>query len=103
LKSELRGDAIYVTWPVIVPTTAWSKAALDRVDGVREIVLDGRALRARADDGGERCPRCFKRSRPTASRWRSVRVARPSLDDVYLRYAAATFDAADAEAAEVTR
>lgn len=33
----------------------------------------------------------------------SVRVARPSLDDVYLRFTGRTFDAADAEAAEVTR
>jgi ABC-2 type transport system ATP-binding protein len=33
----------------------------------------------------------------------AVRVARPSLDDVYLRYTGRTFDAAEAEAAEVSR
>jgi hypothetical protein len=31
----------------------------------------------------------------------SVRVARPSLDDVYLRYTGRTFGAAEAEAVEV--
>jgi ABC-2 type transport system ATP-binding protein len=33
----------------------------------------------------------------------SATVARPSLDDVYLRHAGRTFGAAEAEAAEVTR
>ena len=46
-----------------------------------------------------RCRACSRRSRPTAISVASVRVARPSLDDVYLRYTGRTFDAAEAEAA----
>ena len=43
------------------------------------------------------CRRCCTRSRPRASGSASVTVARPSLDDVYLRHAGRTFDAAETE------
>jgi ABC-2 type transport system ATP-binding protein len=103
LKSELRGDAIYVDLAGDRAYNGVVQAALDRVDGVREIVLDGRALRARADDGGRAVPSVLQALEANGVEVASVRVARPSLDDVYLRYAGRTFDAADAEAAEVTR
>jgi ABC-2 type transport system ATP-binding protein len=103
LKSELRGDAIYVDLAGDRAYNGVVQAALDRVDGVREIVLDGRALRARADDGGRAVPSVLQALEAHGVEVASVRVARPSLDDVYLRYAGRTFDAADAEAAEVNR
>ena len=66
---------------------------------IRDIAIDGRTLRARADDGGARGADGAGGARvATGSAVSSVRVARPSLDDVYLKYTGRTFDAAEAEA-----
>ncbi len=65
--------------------------------------VDGRALRARADDGGRAVPVVLQALETHGVAVASVRVARPSLDDVYLRYTGRTFDAAEAEAEEVAR
>jgi ABC-2 type transport system ATP-binding protein len=70
---------------------------------VREVAVEGRSLRARADDGGRAVPALLQALEAHGIAVTEVRVARPSLDDVYLRYAGRTFDAADAEAAEETR
>ena len=70
------------------PTAAPRAAALERVAGVRDVALDGRTLRARAPRRRRRRSRpCSPRSRRTACAVASVTLARPSLDDVYLRHA----------------
>jgi ABC-2 type transport system ATP-binding protein len=73
---------------------------LDGVGGVRDLTVEGRALRARADDGGRAVPSILQALETHGIAVASVLVARPSLDDVYLRYTGRTFDAAEAEAAE---
>jgi ABC-2 type transport system ATP-binding protein len=100
LKRELRGDAIQVE--LQADYNGAVSAALERVDGVREITLAGRALRARADDGGRAIPLVLSALEAQGMVVTSVRVARPSLDDVYLRFTGRTFQAAEAEAAEVS-
>ena len=62
------------------------------------MTVDGRALRARADDGGRAVPLVLQALEAHGVAVASVRVARPSLDDVYLKYTGRTFDAAEAEA-----
>jgi ABC-2 type transport system ATP-binding protein len=101
LKREFRGDAIHVD--LVGEHNGAVSAALGRLAGVREVTIEGRALRARADDGGRAVPAVLQALEAHGVAVASVRVARPSLDDVYLRYAGRTFDAAEAEAAEVTR
>jgi ABC-2 type transport system ATP-binding protein len=101
LKRELRGDAIQVD--LAGDYNGAASTALDRVEDVRKVTLDDRALRARADDGGRAIPVVLQALEAHGVAVASVRVARPSLDDVYLRFTGRTFDAADAEAAEVTR
>jgi ABC-2 type transport system ATP-binding protein len=78
-------------------------AALERVAGIREIAIDGRALNARADDGGRAVPAVLQALETHGVAVSSVRVARPSLDDVYLRHAGRSFDAAQAQATQVNR
>jgi len=100
LKRELRGDAIHVELDRSVNGSA--SGALAAVEGIRDVTVDDRALRARAVDGGRALPAVLQ-----ALEWHgigvaSARVARPSLDDVYLRYTGRTFDAAEA-GTEVTR
>ena len=101
LKRELRGDAIHVD------LEAESNGAVGRALGelalVRDVSVDGRVLRARADDGGRAVPLVLQALEAHGVTVSSVRVARPSLDDVYLKYTGRTFDAAEAEQAEVNR
>jgi ABC-2 type transport system ATP-binding protein len=50
---------------------------------------------ARADDGGRAIPTVLQALEARGVEVASVRVARPSLDDVYLRYAGRRFEEAD--------
>jgi ABC-2 type transport system ATP-binding protein len=100
LKRELRGDAVHVELDGASTPNGSVSAALDGVDGVRDVALDGRSLRARADDGGRAVPAVLQALEAHGIAVAEVRVARPSLDDVYLRYTGRTFGAADAEVTE---
>ncbi len=103
LKRELRGDAVHVELDGATSLDGNLDDAVARLDGVRDISVDGRQLRARVDDGGRAVPALLQALEARGIPVASVRVARPSLDDVYLRYTGRTFDAAEAEAAEVAR
>jgi ABC-2 type transport system ATP-binding protein len=92
LKRELRGDAIHVE---LEGEMNGARAGLDRVAGLRDVTVDGRALRARADDGARAVPAVLATLDSHGVAVASVTVARPSLDDVYLRYAGRTFGEAD--------
>ncbi len=91
LKSELEGDTIHVE---LVEPDGLASEALARVDGLGEIALDGRTVRARARDGGAAVPAVLAALEARGLRAASVTVARPSLDDVYLRYAGRAFEVA---------
>ena len=92
LKSELRGDTIHVE--LADGDGPRAQAALEVVEAAREVVLDGRMLRARADDGGAAVPAVLAALSDHGVRAASVTLARPSLDDVYLRYAGRTWEEA---------
>jgi ABC-2 type transport system ATP-binding protein len=96
LKRELRGDAIHVD--LEADYNGAVSRALTGLPAIRDVVVDGRTLRARADDGGRAVPIVLGALESAGVAVSSVRVARPSLDDVYLKYTGRTFDAADAEA-----
>jgi ABC-2 type transport system ATP-binding protein len=95
LKAELRGDAVHVELAV-APTDGEVQTALRPLPGVREVVVHGRALRARADDGARAVPAVLQSLEAGGLTVDSVTVARPSLDDVYLRYTGRRFGDADA-------
>jgi ABC-2 type transport system ATP-binding protein len=92
LKRELRGDAVHIELDAAANGNAQS--ALDRVEGVREIVLEGRSLHARVDDGARAVPGVLAALDANGVPVASVTVARPSLEDVYLRHAGRTFEEA---------
>jgi ABC-2 type transport system ATP-binding protein len=91
LKSELEGDTIHVE---LVEPDGLAQEALARVEGLGEVALDGRTLRARTRDGGAAVPAVLAALEAQGVRAASVTVARPSLDDVYLRYAGRAFEVA---------
>ena len=96
LKAELRGDAIQIEL-ASPELNGRVPAALAHVDGVREVELAGTELRARADSGPARVPAVLAALDGAGVKVATVSVARPSLDDVYLRYAGRSFEAADNE------
>jgi ABC-2 type transport system ATP-binding protein len=99
LKRGLRGDAIHVELDADADEAA-VREALERVDGVGEVLIDERVVHARAEDGARTVPAVLAALEGAALEVGSVTVARPSLDDVYLRFAGRTFGAAEANERE---
>jgi ABC-2 type transport system ATP-binding protein len=94
LKGELRGDAVHLE---LASSTARDHvlAALAPVAGVREVRVEGTSLSARADEGATALPAVLAALEGAGFAVRAATVARPSLDDVYLRYAGRRFTEAD--------
>ncbi len=94
LKAELRGDAVMIDLSN-TELDGHVQGALDRIDGLRELLVDGRRLRARVDRGATAVPHILTALDSAGIVVAAVTVSRPSLDDVYLRYAGRSFDDAD--------
>ena len=92
LKAELHGDTIHVE--LADGDGASAISAVEQVPQTREVVLDGRTLRARAQAGGAAVPAVLAALEANGVRAAAVTLARPSLDDVYLRYAGRSWEEA---------
>ncbi|MBN8867404.1 MAG: ATP-binding cassette domain-containing protein [Solirubrobacterales bacterium] len=94
LKKALKGDAIQVglgesrQQPEV-------ESALAGVDGLSEVLLNARTLHARAADGARSVPSILTSLEAAGISVDSVTVSRPSLDDVYLKYAGRTIEQAE--------
>jgi len=85
LKAELHGDAIVVE--LRDPDRDGQGArVLSSVSGVQDPSSDGRTVRARVADGARAVPAVLGALDAAGLVVASVTVARPSLDDVYLRH-----------------
>jgi ABC-2 type transport system ATP-binding protein len=99
LKGDLRGDAVHLELASgSVP--AHARDALHRLPGVRDLRVSGRSISARSDDGAAAVPGILAALDRAGAPAASVTVARPSLDDVYLRHTGHRYssDQADLEA-----
>ena len=94
LKGELRGDAIAVELEDQSLDGEVRRAA-DKVPELHDVAVEARALRARADSGARAVPAVLAALESEGVKVASVTVSRPSLDDVYLRYAGRAFSEAD--------
>ena len=97
LKRQVSGDALHID---LIDHGSDAVAVLERIEGVGEIELDGRLLRARARDGAATLPAVLSALDGQQIGVASVKVARPSLDDVYLRFAGRAFEQAENEFGE---
>ncbi|MGE5132715.1 MAG: ATP-binding cassette domain-containing protein [Gemmatimonadota bacterium] len=94
LKGQLHGDSVQLE--VTAGTDSGVLlAALGRVPGLGEARVDGARVSARAGDGASALPLVLAALEGAGVAVRAATVARPSLDDVYLRHAGRRFDDAD--------
>lgn len=98
LKDGLHGDA------VIIELTSGEDAVeglrlLGRLPGLNEVLVDGRVLRSRAASGAGALPQVLATLDDARLAVASATVARPSLDDVYLRHTGHSYSATGSSAA----
>ena len=94
LKSELRGDAVVIDLSPDAPVDA-ARAAIEGLSGAREVTVTGRSIRTRVDHGASAVPSVLAALERSSVAVAAVTVARPALDDVYLRHTGRTFASAD--------
>jgi ABC-2 type transport system ATP-binding protein len=84
LKGQLRGDAVHVELSDGVEIGR-AREQLELL-GVGDVTVEGPIVRARVDRGATAVPRVLAALDAHGIRVASITVARPSLDDVYLRH-----------------
>jgi len=97
LKGELRGDAVQVELPADAEA-ARVRRVLEALPAVRDVVIAGRDVSARSDDGAAAVPVVLAELQRAGVNAASVAVARPSLDDVYLRHTGRRYCESDSPA-----
>ncbi|MEV7342362.1 ATP-binding cassette domain-containing protein [Streptomyces sp. NPDC093544] len=102
LKGELRGDAVHLELREAVGEAGRTllNGALTGLPGVHEAQFDGRRISVRADDGAAAMPALLGALDRAGVGVATATVARPSLDDVYLRYAGRRYSEAEAAGTE---
>jgi ABC-2 type transport system ATP-binding protein len=102
LKQELKGDVVQVE---LSPDAEERQvtAALSTLPGVRDVLVAGRGVSARSDDGAAAVPAVLAALASAGTPAVSVTVARPSLDEVYLRYTGRRYSQAQDDAPAATR
>ena len=92
LKSQLRGDAVSIE--LATPAdVALAATTLAEVPDLWDLSTEGTTLHARAHAGARAVPQVFAALDTAGITVVSATVARPSLDDVYLRHAGRSFEA----------
>lgn len=98
LKRELRGDTLVFDF-ADAGTAARAVEQLGRMHELRDVDRSGTSIRARADRGAGALPRVLAVLDDAELDVASASVARPTLDDVYLRHTGRSFAAAQDAAA----
>jgi ABC-2 type transport system ATP-binding protein len=101
LKASLEGDSLQIELAE-PPVDGDVRRAIDRVDGLSELALEGRHLRARARDAATAMPALIAALHESGHTVAKLSLSRPSLDDVYLRVAGRAFAEADSEQPRVS-
>jgi ABC-2 type transport system ATP-binding protein len=97
LKAGLEGDSVVLDLGD-APQLERAEKALAQVPQVRQTSSEGTVVRARVADGPRALPAVLAQLEADGVAVRSVTVARPSLDDVYLHHAGRSFRQAEGSA-----
>jgi len=81
LKRQISGDVVTLS---VTGDSAQAKTILAEYPGVREISLDGRAIRMTVEHGEEALPGMLRALDAHDITLASIQLARPTLDDVFL-------------------
>ena len=81
LKRRISGDVVTLT---VSGDPRLAEAILGRYPAVREITVDGRAVRMTVDHGEEALPGMLRALDGEGIKMASIQLARPTLDDVFL-------------------
>jgi ABC-2 type transport system ATP-binding protein len=100
LKSELHGDTVQVE--LVESSNGDAAAAARAALGPAELAVEGRVLRARVDNGAVAMPSLIAALERSGLQVAAATVARPTLDDVYLRYAGRSLQEAESDRKELT-
>jgi ABC-2 type transport system ATP-binding protein len=100
LKSQLNGDAVSLELAAGTEADMAKSVALQQGSLLTDVVVEGLTMRGRSADGAGAVPALLAALEAAEIHVASVTVARPSLDDVYLRYTGRSFSSADLEAAQ---
>ncbi len=101
LKSELHGDAVVVEFGADFDADAMRECVT--AQELREVTVDGRSMRARADNGAAALPGVLVALESAGFAVASATVARPSLDDVYLRHTGHAYEAAGSKSPDIAK
>jgi ABC-2 type transport system ATP-binding protein len=93
LKRELHGDTVQIELAA-ADAARGARELLADLRGLDQVEADGAGLRARAASGARAVPAVLAALEGAGIGVASVTVARPSLDDVYLRHAGRSFEVA---------
>jgi ABC-2 type transport system ATP-binding protein len=96
LKGQLRGDVVQVELPAGADA-GLVRSVLSGLPEVRDVVIAGRDVSARSDDGAAAVPVVLGALQRAGINASSVAVARPSLDDVYLRHTGRRYSESETE------
>jgi ABC-2 type transport system ATP-binding protein len=94
LKAELRGDSIEIDF-ALAPTLERVQLALATLTHVVDLQVNGSNLYARATNGASSVPPILSALDAAGMTVASVKVSRPTLDDVYLRHTGRTMQQAE--------
>jgi ABC-2 type transport system ATP-binding protein len=97
LKAELEGDAVTLE---LAQGSDTEKAKAVAAGRLTDVSVDGAVLRGRSRDGAGAVPALLAALEAVEITVAAVTVARPSLDDVYLRHTGRSFTAAEEAAAQ---
>src|SRR5215472_9740031 len=81
LKRRIAGDVITLS---VSGGPDAAKGVLAAHEGIRDLTVSGRSLRLTVDHGGEGPPCLLREPDPAGLSLRSIQLARPTLDDVFL-------------------
>jgi ABC-2 type transport system ATP-binding protein len=81
LKRQISGDVVTLS---VIGDTRQARTTLADHEGVREITLDGRAIRMTVEHGEEALPGMLRALDAHGITLESIQLARPTLDDVFL-------------------